>query len=179
MLLLSDTSLTPIFPIRPPMGPSISAYFALDAERSVWFRRGVRARKQEHGGVRESHSRIAEHANPVLRIAIEQVARHVGMRRLLNGEAVAAVPADRVADDAGGGGAQHLDAIPSIVLDDIRSWNLVVRADDTDVHRRTTENENVACLIFQKSSAVAAPSLRRVSREPHVVACENREKEGL
>ena len=45
----------------------ISAYFALDAERAVWFRRGVRARKQEHGGVREIHPRIANHANPVLR----------------------------------------------------------------------------------------------------------------
>jgi hypothetical protein len=125
----------------------ISACFAPDGERSIWFRRGVRARKQEHGGVREIHSRIADHANPVLRVTIENVAGHVGMRGLLNGQAVAAVPADRVADDAGRGGAQHLDAIPSIVLDDIRTWNLVVRADDTDVHRRTTEYENAVLLI--------------------------------
>ena len=90
---------------------------------------------------------IADHTNPVLRVAVENVASHVGMRGLLNRQAVAAVPADRVADDAGGGGAQHLDAIPSIVLHDIRTWNLVVCADDTDVHRRTTEYENAVLLI--------------------------------
>src|SRR5687768_8233152 len=68
----------------------VSACFALDAERSVWFRRGVRARKQEHGRVREIHSRIAGHTNPVLRVAVENVASHVGMGGLLNGQAVSA-----------------------------------------------------------------------------------------
>lgn len=61
-------------------GPiDISAHVAPDAERSVGTRRGVRARKQEHGGVREIHSGIADHANPVLRVAVEDVTRDVGM----------------------------------------------------------------------------------------------------
>lgn len=65
----------------------------------------------------------------------------------MDGQPVAAVTADRVANDAGGGAAQHLDAIPAIVLDDIRTRNLVVRADDTDLGRRAAQDENAFLLI--------------------------------
>jgi len=99
----------------------IGAQLALDAEHPVRFRCRIWARKQEHRGVREIHSRIADHPNPVLRVAIEYVARHVGMRGLLHHQAVAPVPADRVADNPGGGSPQHLDTIRSIVPDDIRA----------------------------------------------------------
>jgi len=125
----------------------IRAYLAPDAERSVGFRCGVRACKQEHRGVREIHAGITDHANPVLSVAVKYVSGHIGMRCLLNREAVAAVPTDRVADDPGGGSAQHLDAIASIVSDHIRAWNLVVRADDADMHRRTADHENAFLLI--------------------------------
>ena len=129
-------------------GPiDIRAYLTPDAERSVGFRRGIRAHKQAHRGVREIHAGIADHANRVLNVAVEHVSGHIGMRGLLNRQPVAAVPINRVANDAGGGAAQHLDAIPSIVLDDIRTRTLVVRADDTDVGRRAAEDENAFLLI--------------------------------
>jgi len=125
----------------------IRAYLAPDAKRSVGFRRGVRALKQTHCGVRKIHAGIADHANRVLNVAVEHVSGHIRMRGLLNRQPVAAVPIDRVANDSGGGSAQHLDAIASVVPDEIRAWNLVVRADDADMDRRAAEDENAFLLI--------------------------------
>jgi len=39
--------------------------------------------------------------------------------------------------------------------------------------------QRMALMYGQTSSAGAAASLRRVSRKPHLVVCENREKERL
>ena len=39
--------------------------------------------------------------------------------------------------------------------------------------------QRMALMFGQKSSAGAAASLRRVSRKPHVVVCENRKNERL
>jgi hypothetical protein len=51
------------------------------------FGRGrIRLLKQAYGGVREIHPRFAHHENPVLAIVIEDIATHVGMGGLLDGE---------------------------------------------------------------------------------------------
>ncbi len=77
----------------------------------------------------------------MLAIAIEDIASHVGMGRLLDGESVAPVPAERVANDAGSRRAQHLNPITAVVFDDVRPRDLVVRVQHADVRRRTPKYE--------------------------------------
>src|SRR5260221_4134310 len=120
----------------------IGTDLAPDAKHAVRCRRCIRLLEQAHGGVSEIYPRVTHHANPVQEISVERIAGHVGVGGLLDGESIAVVPADRVADDAGGRSTQHLYPITTVVLDDVRLRNRVPRGHHADVRGRTPEYED-------------------------------------
>ena len=81
-------------------------------------------------------------------VSIENVAGHVGMGGLLDGQAMASIPADGISNDAGGGGSQDHDPIAPIVFDDVGLWDSVARLHDADVDGRTAEHQDPMRLVL-------------------------------
>ena len=100
----------------------------------------------------------------MLAIATDDVASNVGVGDLLNGESVAPVTAERIANDAGGRGAYHRDPIFTVVLDEVRAGDFVARTQHADVHRRTAKYEDpMQLIVFDGASSgnsSTSPSLK-------------------
>lgn len=104
-------------------------------------------------------------------IAIENIGSHVGMGDLLDGKSVTPIPAERVADNAGGRRAQHLNPISPVVLDDIWPRDLVVGEPHADVRRRAPEDEDaILSIVLDGVIDDARKAVLETSR-PVLAAC--------
>ena len=149
MQLLSETSLTPLFPVRLPIVPS---RYAPGLHRIPNNPFGVMVvfvmLEQAHPGVSEIDPKnYRSHECRACRSHQRRCRRRLAWRGLLHGQSVAPITSQRIAEEQAGRRAYHVDAIALIILSHVLCWFVILNPPYLDVRRRTPEHENAVLPI--------------------------------